>query len=424
MLERLTRSWAAASREWRGWTVPEELIPPWATASSGVPVDRMSAVGLSGVWACVRLLTGAVSRMPIDILIDQDGVPRPYQVPRWLRQPIMRDPNSNRVTHIAQVMVSLLLDGNAFVLTPRDSSNDVSELFVIDPQRVKIGRNSDQSPIYEVRSERGAVVEYSANEMLHLPLQPFPGMDRGMSPIEACRQVFGSGLAAQEYANRFFNNSARPDGGYIGVPQGSQVTVDQLKRDWDAAHKGPMNAGSTGVLTGGAEWKPLGFTNEQSQFIESRQFSLGEAARIYGVPPYMIGDVEKTTSWGTGIEQQSIGFVTYSLNDYLVLIEEGYKRLVPNPASYMRFNRNALLRGDAKSRGDLYQALWGISVMSADEIREREDLPPLPNGLGKKYWAPLNFKPVDEELEPPPPPTNGQVGKDDAEALVGQEGTT
>jgi HK97 family phage portal protein len=353
-------------------------------------VDRQTAMTLSAVWAAVRLLSSAVSRMPVDILRSVDGIPAPASAPRWLRRPVVANPNLTRIDHFAQVMTSVLLDGNAFVLTIRDDSGDVSELVVLDPREVEVAQNSDLSPRYIVGTSRTV---YGWREILHILLQPFPGMLRGMSPVESARNVFGSGLAAQEYGNRFFGQAATPSG-VIQVPAGSKVTIDELKEGWVTKHTGLAQAHTPGVLTGGAEWKPMSITNEQAQFLGSRQFSVAEVARWYAVPPHMIGDVERSTSWGTGIEQQGIGFVTYSLNDYLVLLEVAYSRIVPAADTYLRFNRNALQRGDFKARVDGYKTLWGIGVLNADEILALEDRPPQPNGMGQKYYIPLNYASV------------------------------
>lgn len=402
--------------ERRGWSVPTPLVTPWGVSTAGQMVDRSSAVALSAVWACIRLLTSAVSRMPVDVLIDSDGIPKPYQKPRWLNTPILANPNANRVTHFAEVMVSLLLDGNAFILTSRDNSNDVSEVFVLDPLDVEV----KDAGRYTIR-QQGASVEKDANDICHLILQPFPGMKRGISPLEAARQMIGLGLAAQQYGSKFFTEPTPP--GIIEVPRESRVDPKQLVTDWlDARAK---SSHAPGVLTGGGTWRPLTITNEQAQFLQLRQFQVAEIARWYGVPPHMIGDVERSTSWGTGIEQMGIGFVTYSLNDYLVLIEEGYRRLVPNPQSYLRFNRNALLRGDAVSRAKLYDTLWKISAVNADEIRAKEDWQPKPDDIGQRYYANTQWKPetaIEEEPAEPVIPTNGKVAEDVAGALVGTEG--
>ncbi len=379
--------------EQQAWDV-RQLIPPWAARGSvGVEVSRSTSLGVATVWACVRLLTSTVSRMPVDVLIDgEDGIPRSYPAPRWLRRPIVGNPNFDRVAHFAQVMVSLLMEGNFFTLTPRDDSNDVSEVFVLDPQKVEI-TGTLTSPGYKVRNGSQSA-EYGPDEILHRGLLTLPGTQRGVSPLDAAYHVFGVGLASQEYAGRFFSQSQTPPG-YIKVPQGSKVSIAELKDGWEENHAGAENWHRPGVLTGGAEWAAIAITNEQAQFLEQRQFSVSEIARWFGVPPYMVGDVERSTSWGTGIEQQGIGFNTYSLNDYLVLLEEAYRALIPNPRSFLRFNRNALMRGDAKSRVDFYRGMWELGAMNSDDIRAKEDMPPLAGGTGRTYYyQSSNFSPV------------------------------
>jgi HK97 family phage portal protein len=391
-----------AGREQRGWTVPEPWITPWGQMPASIPVDRKSALGVATVWACIRILTGTVSRMPIDVLIDVDGHPTTYPAPRWLKRPILENPNFGRIEHFAQVMMSLLFEGNFFTLTVRDNSNDVSELYNLDPAMVEI-TGPLSAPGYKVRTGSGQSTEYTPAEILHRPLMSLPGLQRGVAPIEAARMVFGVGLAGQEFAGRFFNQDATPSG-VIQVPQGTKVTVDELKKNWESHHQGLDNAHRPGVLTGGATWQSIGINAEQSQFLQQRQFSVTEIARFYGVPPHMVGDVDRTTSWGKGIEQQGISFTTYSLNDYLVLIEEAYRSLVPNPNSYLRFNRNALLRGDSAARADFYQKLFAVGAMSPDDIRAKEDLAPLSDGQGEVYFVPVNFGPLEQALTRVPTP--------------------
>ncbi len=379
----------------RGWSVPAPFVTPWGNYSStaGIPISRDTAVMLAAVWACIHLLSSSVSRMPIESLIKEGPKTKAYTEPRWMRQPIVSDQNSTWLNHMSQVMLSLLTDGNSFTLIARDNSHDVQELHVLDPQKVElIGASS-----FKVRTDAG-FIEYGTDDILHLPLMPLPGSRRGLSPLEAARQVIGNALAAQDYGTRFFNQSATPPS-IIEVPVGSKVNIDELKAEWLKKHQGLENAFVPGVLTGGAHMVPTLITNEQAQFLQLRQLSTKEIAAIYGIPPHMIGDVERSTSWGTGLEYQGIGFVTYTLNDYLVLIENGYSRLVPNPLSFVRFNRNALMRGDAKSRADMYEKLWQIGVMSPDEIREKEDEPPLPGGIGMRYYVSTQWRQVLTDAE-------------------------
>ena len=390
-------------QEQRGLYVPDPLVPPWGRGSPvGMVVDRSSALGISAVWACIRILSSAVRSMPADTLIkDAADTSVPYPAPRWLRHPILGNPNFGWVQHIEQVMMSLLLEGNFFTLTVRDNSNDVSEIYNLDPNLVEI-TGSPAAPGYKVRNGRRGTTEYEPSEILHRPLLTMPGTQRGVSPVEAARMVFGVGLASQEYAGRFFSQDSTPPG-YIAVPQGSKVAVDELKTDWEQKHSGLDNAHRVGVLTGGAEFKTIAITHEQAQFLEQRRFSTEEVARWFGVPPHLLGAVDRSTSWGTGIEEQGLAFIAYALNDYLVLIEDAYKQLVPNPQSYIRFNRKSLLRGDAKARGLFYQQMFGVGAMSPDDILAKEDEPPLPDGQGKHYFVPVNFQPIDVALNPPTP---------------------
>ena len=374
----------ARSMERRVTTFNWPMTTPWgAPDSTGMTVNRESSIGLSTVWACIRLLTGAVSRMPVDVRIDRDGVTLPYAEPRWLRRPILTNPNFDRITHFSQVMASLVIDGNFYVLTVRDDSNDVSELFVLDPERVEI-TGSLTSPGYRVQYEKGHI-EYGPNEVLHRPLLSLPGtVDRrqparsspaGHRPRPRCSGVRGAVLWSVGSPGWLYQ-----DGGRV------HHHGHRVRDNWDGHHSGVRNSHRTGVLVG-AEWKSIQPTHEQMEFVALRGFQVGEVARWYGVPPHMVGDVERSTSWGSGIEQQGIGFTVYTLNDYLALLESAYGSIVPNPNSYVVFNRNALMRGDSKSRVDFYRGMWEMGAMNPDEIRAKEDLPPRPDGSGEEFKA-------------------------------------
>lgn len=203
----------------------------------------------------------------------------------------------------------------------------------------------------------------------------------GLSPIEQARQAIGSGLAVEAFGNRFFKNGAISSAA-IEMPAGSQPTEDQLKQlqaQLTRKHAGLKNAWKPIVLANGATFKPMTVPNDQAQFIETAKLSVAEIARLYRVPPHLIGDVERSTSWGTGIEQQGIGFVTYTLDPWLTRLEDSFNQLLPR-GQFIKFNVNGLLRGDAAARSAYYQAMGQLKAIEINEIRALEDLPPLDGG--------------------------------------------
>ncbi len=211
----------------------------------------------------------------------------------------------------------------------------------------------------------------------------------GYSPVRVARQGIGIAFAAEAYGAALFAN-----GGYPGGVLQAQGAVDdevyeRLMARWEAAHRGFARAHRPAVLEGGLSWQQVGLPPEDAQFLETRRFARQEIAGMFGVPPHMIGDVDRSTSWGTGIEQQSLGFVTYTLDRWLVRAERALGAWTA-PGRYWRFNRAALLRGDLKSRYEAYAVgrQWGF--LSANDVKRREDEDPI-GAAGDAYWQPLNM---------------------------------
>lgn len=394
----LLRSVANASRaseEWAkgddGW---QSLVP------SGVKVTRETAMQLSAVWACVRILSDTVSTLPVGTFRREEDVRIPTPRPRWLDAP---NPDQTRVEFVEQQVGSMLLDGNAFILTVRDRFGDIVDLWNVHPDLVEPKRVGRQL-VYDVTDpDTGQVTVLTRAQMFHIPCFAWPGQLRGVSPIEHARRVIGLGLASQEYAEKFYGQGMHGAG---IIESKEALTPDQgkeLKRDFTRLAHGMANAHLPVVLSGGANWKPLSVTPEQGQFLESRKYSVAEIARWFRVPPHLIADVERSTSWGTGIEEQNIGFVTYGIRHLLERLEQAWTRwLFPFTDEFVKFNVDGLLRGDQKSRYDAYAVSRQWGWMNADEIRALEDLPPLPDGLGQKYLIPTTHRGADDEPEQEP----------------------
>lgn len=394
----LLRSVANASRaseEWAkgddGW---QSLVP------SGVKVTRETAMQLSAVWACVRILSDTVSTLPVGTFRREGDVRIPTPRPRWLDAP---NPDQTRVEFVEQQVGSMLLDGNAFIMTVRDRFGDIVDLWNVHPDLVEPKRVGGQL-VYDVTDpDTGQVTVLTRAQMFHIPCFAWPGQLRGVSPLEHARRVIGLGLASQEYAEKFYGQGMHGAG---IIESKEPLTPDQgkeLKRDFTRLAHGMANAHLPVVLSGGASWKPLSVTPEQGQFLESRKYSVAEIARWFRVPPHLIADVERSTSWGTGIEEQNIGFVTYGIRHLLERIEQAWTRwLFPFTDEFVKFNVDGLLRGDQKSRYDAYAVSRQWGWMNADEIRALEDLPPLPDGLGQKYLIPTTHRGADDEPEQEP----------------------
>jgi HK97 family phage portal protein len=404
------------------WAIPSNGSLAAVTAA-GVPVTEDTAMQLIAVAACVRILSNAVAGLPFDAVRTKGEIRQPIEPP----PAIISDPFGGysdtaylkRREGFIQMMVSLLLRGNAYALVlARDSFMRPTRLRVLHPDRVACVFDDNGRRVYEVNR-----IPVDATDMVHLIGLSYPESPTGISIISHARNSIGLGLAAEEFGARFFGSGAHMSG-IVQVPGDlDKERARQLKESFSASHGGLKNAHTVGVLTGGAEWKPISVTPEDAQFLGTRQAQNLDIAMLFGIPPHMLGQVDRTTSWGTGIEQQSLGFLRYTLEAWIHAFEDAWSGMLPGPQN-ARFNVDALLRTSTLERFQIYQAARNSAVYTIDEIRAFENLAPLPDGQGKDAFAPLNSahatmpgwepgqedpeEPPAEEPDPPVPPKEGK----------------
>ncbi len=364
--------------------------------AAGVRVDTTTAMRFTAVYACVRLLAETVASLPADTFRREEGSRRPYRPrPVWLDRP---NPDQTRFEVVEQLMASLLLAGDFFGATVWDKRGELAEVWPLSPDTLIPGRD-ERGLVYAQRNGGRDLRPASrlGGDILHIRAFSMPGELSGLSPIEQARQTIGLGMVAEEFGARFFSQGASP-GGIIELPgKPEQGFVDRLKANWLKKHAGPSNAHIPGVLTDGATWKPLTIPPDQAQFLETRKFQIGEIARLFRVPPHMIGDLERATF--SNIEHQAIEFEKHSIRPWLERIEQGFDRLLADGV-FLKFNADGLLRGDTKGRYEAYQIALDSGFRNPDEVRALEDLPPVPGGLGKKFRQPLNFGPLGSSPTP------------------------
>lgn len=386
--------------------LPSGAGDPWAIpsngslaayTSSGVPVTEETAMSLLAVSACVRLLSTTVGGLPLDAVQMAGAVRRTLEPPPLVVSDPFGGANNlsfpTRRTGFVQMMVSLLLRGNAYALVvARDDLLRPLRLAVLHPDRVAVGMREDGSRFYEVNR-----LPVPAIDMMHLVGMSMPESPVGMSVISYARQAIGLGLAAEEFGARFFGSGAHLTG-IIEVP--GDLDNDrsrQLKERFSGSHSGLRNAHTVGVLTGGASWHPISVTPEDAQFLGTRAAQNLDIAMLFGIPPHMLGQVDRTTSWGTGIEQQTLGFLKYTLSNWIGVFEETWSAILPEP-QIARFNVGGLLRTDTAGRYAAYMQARNGAWMSIDEIRALEDMGPLPDGVGSNPFAPLNSAHADTPI--------------------------
>ena len=283
------------------------------------------------------------------------------------------------------LMVHLLLWGNAYAQILRDRAGRVAGLYPLLPNRMSVNRDEAGRLYYTYQRvteenpnfRRGGEVTLSSADVLHIPGLGFDGLI-GYSPIAMARNAVGMTLACEEYGASFFANGARPG----GVLQHPGVLKDpaKLRESWQAVYGGSANTGKVAVLEEGMTYQQIGIPPEEAQFLETRKFQVDEIARLYRIPPHMVGDLDKSSF--SNIEQQSLEFVKYTLNPWVVRWEQALQKslLLPEERKryFIRFNVDGLLRGDYQSRMQGYAVGRQNGWLSANDIREMEDMNPIP----------------------------------------------
>ena len=353
------------------------------TTEAGTNIDQTQAMKINAFYACVLLISDTISTLPVDCFrrIDGDRVPfRPQ--PAWIQRP---DVDLLRSEHYQQVLISLLLDGNAFVRVFRDGRGDVVNLVCIAPNRVQVVRNIRTREIEYIIDENQDV-PVSKRDMLQITEMRKAGELRGISRVTEMKDNLGLSSALQSFASRFFGQGATTQG-IIETPQ--DLKSDQAKQLVDSfsnRHDGFRKAHKTGLLTGGAKFVKTGINPDEAQMLDSRKLAIEEVARIFRVPPHMIGVTTPGAMSYASVEQNGIQFVTHTLRPYIAKIEDAYSALLPDNA-FIRFNVDGLLRGDFATRMSGYSVGSQSGFLSVNDIRRFEDLRPVEGG--DVYRVPL-----------------------------------
>lgn len=359
-------------------------------SASGMPVTPDTAMRVSAVYACVRLISGAVANLPLHIKrrVDADTREDLSSAPVW--SVLRRKPNGWQTPSQFKRMMQahILLRGNAYAQIVRSRGNVIA-LNPLHPDRMEVKQTDALDLVYEYTRRDGRKVPMNQSEVMHLVGLTLDGVN-GVSAITYARETIGLSMAQERHGATTFKNSARPSSVLSHPNKLGPEGVENLRASLNAYRSGGESEGQALILEEGMSISPISMTAEDAQWIESRKFSRTDIAMFFGVPPHMIGDTEKSTSWGSGIEQQSIGFVTYTLEDHLTTWEETINRdLVSEADVYSRFNRKALVRGDIKTRWEAYVKAMQWGVYSPNEVRKLED--ENPRDGGDVYYDPPNM---------------------------------
>ena len=371
---------------------------------SGMRVTEKTALSMPAVWRAVSIIASTCAGLPLEGY--EPGSREPSQGISILEEP-NGDFNDGGIFTAMEFWeleyVHQLCWGNAYARKNRDGSGAVVSVDPIPPWAVKVGRvkKSDRYPwgkVFEVQLEGGGTETLTPYEVLHLPGLGYDGVT-GVSPIRLAAQGIGMALASEKYGAKLFSSGSLMSGILQTDQRLDQTRADELSARWRAKVAGLNRAHDIVVLGSGAKFQPIMMPNTDAQFLESRKFQVIEIARMFGIPPFMLMDVERTTSWGTGIEQQQLGFITHTLKPYLNRVEQRVSRELLPGKMRAKYNLDDLLRGDSAARSAFYVAMRNIGVFSRNDIRAKEDMSPIPGG--DDYIVPLNMAPAG------PPSTEG-----------------
>jgi HK97 family phage portal protein len=346
-------------------------LQTWA----GTSVSINNATQIGAVYACTRLLADTISSLPVDTFIRRDGNRLPFRPrPAWVYEP--EGPGTSRVEYYKQVVVSMLLSHGAVIQIIRGGNGDVVALQPLDPTRVTVRRNAATRGREFVIDGKTVL---PGDQVLYICEMRKPGSVMGTSRIEEVKNTLGLAKALDEFASRYFSNGANA-GGIIEFP--GNLTQEQAKdvvEAFEAGHKGLRKSHKPGVLSGGAKFQKIGSDAEQAQMLESRQFAVEEIARVFRVPPSMIGSLMPGAASYASVEHNAIQFVRYSLTPLIRAIEEAHNRLLTGDA-FMRVNMDGLLRGDSATQAQVFSTAMQAGYMSVNDVRGLMDMRPVDGG--------------------------------------------
>lgn len=360
--------------------------------AAGVTVNETTALQYSAVYAAIRLLSESVASLPLHTYERlETGKQRAYGHPVAGLLSTSVNPQLSSYGFRETLMGHVLTYGNGYAEIVRDGFGNPVQLLPITPDRVRVDQDTDGSVTYIVDES----IKLSQLDMFHIAGLGFDGLV-GYSPIQLAKQSIGLGLGSEQFGGSFFGNSARPAGVLTHPNRLSKEAKENLRDSWRSTYAGADNAGRTAILEEGVQFTSIGLSNEDAQYLQTRQFQVVEIARWYGVPPHMIASMEAATF--SNIEHQGIEFVTYSLRPWLVRWEQEIRRkLFLTESFFSEFQVDGLLRGDTKTRYDGYRIARETGWLSVNEIRTLENLEKIDGG--DAYIQPLNMGTVGEEVE-------------------------
>ena len=359
-------------------------------STSGKAVTERSAMQMTAVYSCVRILAEAIAGLPLHLYRYTPDGSKVKAVDHPLYLLLHDEPNPEMSSFVFRetLMTHLLLWGNAYAQIIRNGKGEVIALYPLMPNRMSVDRDEHGQLYYtytrasdEAPTMNSMTVLLPPSDVLHIPGLGFDGLV-GYSPIAMAKNAIGLAIATEEYGAKFFANGAAPSG--VLEHPGTIKDPSRVREAWMSQFGGSANSGKVAVLEEGMKYTPISISPEQAQFLETRKFQINEIARIFRIPPHMVGDLEKSSF--SNIEQQSLEFVKYTLDPWVIRWEQSIQRALLRPEEkkryFAKFNVEGLLRGDYQSRMNGYAVARQNGWMSANDIRELENLDRIPAEAG------------------------------------------
>jgi len=360
---------------------------------SATNIDEKTVFQVNAVFSAVSLISDTVATLPLDAFVRENETRLPYRPkPAWVDKP---DIDLPREAFYNSLIVSLLLDGNAFIRVFSNRRGEVINLTVLNPQQVEVKRNGVGRIQFTVEGEERVL---TPEDVIFIPDVVRPGYIRGESRVKALKENFGLAMALEKFAANFFGSGTNLSG-VIEFP--GNLTAEQasnLANGFDNRHKGWRKGHRTGVLSGGATFKPTQIDPVQSQSIEARHMAVEDVARAFNVPPHLLA-LPGTNSYAS-VEQTNLAWVTHGLRPIISKIEGGMTPLLARypggENAFLRFNLDGLLRADITSRTGAYSQMIQMGAMTINDVRRLEDLAPMPEEVADKVRVPLANVNIDD----------------------------
>lgn len=381
-------------------------------------VNLDSTLGLPAFWTGCRIIRETIESMPFEVLQKKSDGKYPATLrPEYTLLSVEPCAAMSANSFVGIMAFNVEVYGNAYARIRRDEKSIAISLEPIDNARVEVwSRWTDYTTrevYYKVKPMHGApsqdMLVLDHDEMIHLSMMSHDGIV-GRSVIEVCREALGMMLSAQKYGKEFYDNGAMPSGILSTKMDLTENQSQQIAKDWREKNSGAKNSGKVVVLSNGAEYQHISSTPADAKWVETMQFTGQQIAQMMRIPQHLMGILERSTN--NNIEQQSIDFVVHCIRPRIKQWEGEFNRklwLTPTNRTryFTKFNLNALLRGDTAARGEFYTKMVNMGAMNRDEVRDLENMNPIPDGNGKEFFIPLNMHPASEPFPNQTPPQDG-----------------